>query len=174
MQKGMPKIMPKIMMDEWRQLGLRAGEKILIYGIGNVGRQDDGLGIRLIEKLEQVRLPSFVSLEANYQLNVEDALLMSSYDVVLFVDASAESGAETPFSVRAVQPVADLAFSTHAMSMGGVLSLCEELYGRSPRTFVLALPGHQWGISEEMSIPAKESLEKAFQVLSRKFVEAHA
>ncbi len=142
----------------WEQLGWNSEEKLLIYGIGNVGRQDDGLGIRLVEILEGASLPSSVTLESNYQLNIEDALLISDYDVVLFVDASMEQSDLESFSIRGVYPSAHASFSTHEMSIEGVLALCEELYNKKPRTFLLALKGYEWGISEEMSQGARENL----------------
>ena len=68
--------------------------KTLIYGIGNLARQDDGLGIRLIERLETAGPPEGMSLESNYQLNAEDALLIAPYDVVIFVDAATGQGGD--------------------------------------------------------------------------------
>ena len=69
--------------------------KVLVFGIGNPGRQDDGLGPALVEQAEKL-LPGQLSsasnlqidYDANYQLNVEDAETISAYDLVYFVDAS--------------------------------------------------------------------------------------
>lgn len=157
-----------------QRIGWRAGQRVLIYGIGNVGRQDDGLGIRLVERLEEAGLPPGVDLEANYQLNVEDALLISQYESVIFVDASREACfpgrpmdppdahvTERPFTLREVRPAAELAFSTHAMSPAAVMSLCEEIYGVRPRAWLLALPGYEWGISEQMTDRAQRNLVQA-------------
>ena len=51
--------------------------KILVYGYGNPGRQDDGLGVALVEELEQwvatEKIPG-LDFDSNYQLNAEDAL----------------------------------------------------------------------------------------------------
>jgi hydrogenase maturation protease len=149
------------MTDTLHELGWQAGERLLIYGIGNVGRQDDGLGIRLIERLEAEGVPTPVTLEANYQLNVEDSLLLSEFDVVLFADASVEPDGQAPFLLRPLAPVSDLTFSTHAMSAGGVLALCEELYGKRPRAYLMAMPGYEWDVSEELSQGASSNLEQA-------------
>lgn len=145
------------------RIGWRAGRRVLFYGIGNVGRQDDGLGIRLVERLEEAGLPSGVDFEANYQLNVEDALLISEYDTVVFVDASREPGAPAPFVIRELQPVAELTFSTHAMSPAAVLSLCEEIYQVKPSAWLLALPGYDWGISEQMTSQAQANLAQTMR-----------
>jgi hydrogenase maturation protease len=146
----------------WEKMALRLGEKLLIYGIGNRGRQDDGLAIRLIERLEDAPLPADVTLEAGYQLNIEDALLISRFDVVLFVDATAEREAAAPFALRCVEPSAEISFSTHAMHPQAVLALCAELYDRCPRAYLLALPGYEWEISEALSAPARHNLEQTY------------
>lgn len=148
------------MQSALSQLTSRPGEKVLVYGIGNVGRQDDGLGVRLVERLEEAGFSDAVTLEANYQLNVEDALLISEYDLVIFADASVEEVA--PFSVRPVMPEPHFGFSSHALNMSGVLSLCNELYGRKPRTFLLEIPGYEWEIKETLSEKAQSNLENAF------------
>lgn len=156
------------------ELDLRPSDSILVYGIGNVGRQDDGLGVRLVEMLERdaehvgdgsvdtVR----TRLEMNYQLGLEDALLLSQFDVALFVDASCELNLTLPFALRPIASSDQVAFTTHAMSFASVLSICEELYDRRPRTFLLAIRGYEWGISEEMSPLARINLDAAFASLS--------
>ena len=158
------------------QIEFKPGEKVLIYGIGNVGRQDDGLGIRLVEKLEKklagTGLSGMLTLESNYQLSIEDALFISDFDVVLFADASREANSISPFSLRQVHPSTELAFTTHAMSVSSILSLCDELYDRKPRTFLIAVPGYEWGIAEHLSLQAGLNLDQAFDSLAAMLEEA--
>ena len=81
----------------------------LIYGYGNPGRQDDGLGSALVEALEKWLPPALrsrVVLDSNYQLNAEDALAISGHDTVIFVDAATGEGA--PFSFRPLNPEATI------------------------------------------------------------------
>lgn len=133
------------------------GEKILWLGIGNLGRQDDGLGIRLIESLETFKSTT-VHFESNYQLNAEDALLISEYDTVIFVDATAEPSAQEPFEIRPIEASQEIAFSTHEMSIGVVIALCDQLYGKKPKTFLLTLPGYSWEICENLTPRAEKNL----------------
>jgi hydrogenase maturation protease len=152
------------------EIDLRPGERVLVYGIGNVGRQDDGLGVRLVEQLEHVGDESDdaarITFETNYQLGLEDALLLSRFDVVLFLDASCEEHLTRPFALRSIAASDQIAFTTHAMSFASVLSICEELYDRRPRTFLLAIRGYEWGISEEMSPAGCINSDAAFASLS--------
>lgn len=143
----------------------KPGKSALIYGIGNPSRQDDGLGIRLIEKLEALELPAGVQLEANYQLNVEDALFLSQYDSVLFVDATGETLEDVPYKLYPVEPCQEISFSTHAMSFGSVLGLCDKLYHKFPNAYVLAIAGHEWNICDGLSEKAAENLEDAYKLL---------
>ncbi len=57
------------------------------------GRQDDGAGVMLAEKLDKwivsMKLEG-VHTDSNYQLNLEDAATISQYDLVIFADASQE------------------------------------------------------------------------------------
>jgi len=157
---------------------IKQDEKILIYGIGNVGRQDDGIAIRLVEQLEAslVGTPFFaqITFESNYQLGIEDALLLSDFDVVFFVDATKESQALSPFSIRRLLPSHELAFTTHAMSFSTILSICDELYGRTPKTFLITVPGYEWGISETMSDAAKLNLKQTVNGITAGMEGAYA
>ena len=66
---------------------------ILVYGYGNPGRQDDALGVRLAENIEQWVLDEHiqhVEVDYNYQLNIEDSDPVLKADIVIFADASIE------------------------------------------------------------------------------------
>lgn len=129
---------------------------LLIYGYGNPGRQDDGVGVMLVEELEawaKAEGLKGLAFDTNYQLNAEDALAVAEARAVVFVDAARE-GAE-PFEFRRLEPRGEIAFSTHAMSPESVLALAEELYGARPPAWLLAIRGHEWAPAEP---PAEAAL----------------
>jgi hydrogenase maturation protease len=132
--------------------------RILVLGIGNPGRRDDGLGPELVGRIERAAL-SGVDTDANYQLNVEDALACSTHDFVIFVDAS-NDGPE-PYSFTEIAPSPEIAFSTHELAPASVLALCEELYGRRPKARLLAVRGCEWEIGEGLSPRAARNLTVA-------------
>jgi hydrogenase maturation protease len=142
--------------------GTKINARILIIGIGNPGRRDDGLGPALVELLEAARLEG-VDLDSNYQLNIEDALACSKHDTVIFADAS--ETAETPFAFIRLEPCREIAFTTHELSPAAVLALCEELYGRRPQAWVMAIRGHEWDVGEGLSPEAEVCLSAALAFL---------
>jgi hydrogenase maturation protease len=81
----------------------------------------------------------------------------------VFADATAEGGDE-PALVE-IGPSAAIAFTTHAMSPASVLALCHELFGRTPRAYVLAVRGYDWEMGEGLSERARANLAKAAEVL---------
>lgn len=146
----------------------------LVYGYGNPGRQDDGLGPALVEDLDAwlpEALRPRVTLDSNYQLNAEDALAIAGQDTVIFADAAVGEG--EPFSFRRLEPEATIAFSTHAMSPATVLALCEELYGKRPDAYLLTIRGYSWEPNAPMTPAAAANLAAAREFL-RQFLQGHA
>ncbi len=145
---------------------LAPGERLLIYGIGNPGRQDDALGVLVVERLEAEHLPATVTLEANYQLTPEDALTLSEHDVVIFVDATVAPDAPAPYSLRPVEPQAVNAFSSHALGMGTVLELCARACtaARLARTR-WRFPAYEFEVNAALSPRAAVNLARACDAL---------
>lgn len=141
--------------------------KILVYGYGNPGRQDDGLGVALISRLEQWITESnlqHIDADTNYQLNIEDAAAIHPYDEVVFVDASMEDIHDFDFSE--VKPDnARVEFTMHAVSPAFVIDLCRKIYGKSPKARLLHIKGYEWEFEEQLSPPARDNLNKAFDFL---------
>ena len=134
----------------------------LLYGIGNPGRRDDGLGITVASHFEHDRISS-LDVEQNYQLNAEDALTIANRELVIFADASLTAG--EPFSFTPVTPAYSIDFSTHSMSPESVLSLCRNLFSCSPRCFVMAIRGYEWDMVEGLSEKAQNNCSAAIEFL---------
>ena len=140
--------------------------QILIYGYGNPGRQDDGLGIELVAKLEKwasERDLAGVAFENNYQLNIEDAEAISNQDLVVFADASKEEIDDFCFS--RVDGKGKLSFTTHAASPGYIVKLCKELFQKEPDVLLLHIKGYEWEFKEGISTRAQKNLDSAFEYL---------
>lgn len=132
--------------------------RVLVLGYGNPGRQDDGLGPALVKELEACT-PEGVTLDADYQLNIEDATAVAEHDVVLFVDASKDAAA--PYELYEAQPSTEITFTSHAVSPESVLAIAEDHFGGSPDAWVLAIRGYEFEFVEELTPQARENLGAA-------------
>lgn len=140
--------------------------QILIYGYGNPGRQDDGLGIALTQKLEtwvlENELPG-VECDSNYQLNIEDAAAIAQKDLVIFADASEEDIED--FCLSQVDGSSKVSFTTHAASPGYIVQLCKEIFQKEPLVLLLHIKGYEWAFQEGLTKRARENLELAFRYM---------
>lgn len=141
---------------------------IYVYGFGNPGRQDDGMGPAIIDKLEAENIQGIIT-DSNYQLNIEDAHTISQSDMVIFVDASIDAG--EPFTFSRIEPSAEITFSTHTMSPESVLALCKDIYNKDMDAYVLAIKGYEWEFTEEFSGQAAYNFNEAYTFLLKKIEE---
>lgn len=132
----------------------------LIYGIGNVGRQDDGLGWAFIDRLEAQAPNLKAEIQRNYQLHLEDADLISSKRKVLFVDATKDVSVTT-FSLERAQPSMDFSFTSHAISIPSIMATCQSCFGYLPEVYVLAIRGYEWELRMGLTPQAQHNLGAA-------------
>ena len=147
---------------------------ILIYGYGNPGREDDGLGIELVKLLEEWSKQSGltgIEFDSNYQLNIEDAEAVSTKDLVVFADASTEEIEDFVFTE--VTGEKDISFTTHAASPGYIVKLCSDLFGKYPQVYLLHIKGYQWKFKEGISEKAEKNLEKALSFMQKYLLNLH-
>lgn len=146
--------------------------RILVYGYGNPGRQDDGLGISFVNQLEEWaaenQIPD-IKFDYNYQLNVEDAEAISNHDLVIFADASEEEIDD--FCLSLVDGTGKLSFTTHSASPAYILKLCQELFQKEPLVLLLHIKGYAWDFKEGISHQAAENLHAAFTYMTSKLKE---
>jgi hydrogenase maturation protease len=134
-------------------------DNTIIIGIGNNTRQDDGLGWCFIDLLEKKGFNSN-NLLYKYQLMVEDAEVIETFETVIFVDATKEELHEG-FSIERIYPANEVAFSTHAVPPNQILNLCESIYDKTPKAFIIKMKGYNWDIEIGLSSKAQENLDKA-------------
>lgn len=146
-------------------------KRVLVYGYGNPGREDDGLGnemAKMIQDWIDEHKLGCMATDSNYQLNIEDAEKVSEWDIVVFVDASKEEDLHEYSFKKVVPSDAKVEFSMHAVSPSYVQHLSEELFKKAPETYVLAIKGYEWDFKEALSDCATLNLEQAYQFLTRK------
>ena len=146
-------------------------KRVLVYGYGNPGREDDGLGnemAKMIQSWIDEHKLGCMTTDSNYQINIEDADKVSEWDIVVFVDASKQENLREYKFTEVAPSDAKVEFTMHAVSPSYVLHLCEKLFNKTPETYVLAIKGYEWDFKEGLSDCAKLNMEQAFQFLTRK------
>ena len=139
--------------------------RILFYGYGNPGRQDDGLGIALIDRLEEWVNEEGIQgfqFDSNYQLNIEDAEALAESSTVVFADATVED--IESFIVSELEGSSESTFTTHSASPGYLLYLCEALFQKKPAAFLVHLKGYEWELKEGLTEKAAMNLEEAVRL----------
>lgn len=140
--------------------------KILLYGYGNPGRQDDGLGNAFIDRIqkwiETEKLEGF-ELDSNYQLNIEDAEAIADKDLAVFIDASVE--AIDDFCISKVTESSKITYTSHAASPGYIVDLCKQIYQTAPPTYLLHIKGSEWAFKEGLTEKGIANLEKAIDYM---------
>ena len=134
--------------------------RLLVLGYGNPGRQDDALGPALVERIEAMGLPG-VTVDADYQLNIEHGAQLAAYDAVVFIDAS--TTAPEPFEFERVAPSDAVTFTTHAVSPGSVLAIAADHFGGAPEAWVLGIRAYAFEFMQDLTPKAGENLAQALE-----------
>ena len=141
-------------------------KKILVYGYGNPGRQDDGVGIEcaeLIEDWAKAEGHDEVSTDQNYQLNIEDAHKISTFDLVVFTDASIAEVEE--YKLEEIVPDLKTDFSMHSVTPAFVVGLCKDIFGKHPQAYQLHIKAFEFEFMQKMTDDANKNLQFAFTFL---------
>ena len=111
--------------------------RILIIGIGNPLRSDDGLGWRAAEEFSQ---DSSVQVLKAHQLTPEIAESLSQVDLAIFVDAAAQGDPGTLHCEEINAGGAALRFSHH-LTPAALFQVASALYGTRPVAYSVSLTG---------------------------------
>lgn len=142
--------------------------RVILFGIGNCGRADDGLGWAFLDQIEE-QLPDNYDIEYRYQLQVEDAELATNYDTVLFIDAHKELF-KKGYVWETCKPKATESFTTHELDPQSVLYLTDTIYNKQPQSFILGISGEDFRLAMGLSDIATANLSKALDFFTKKIL----
>jgi hydrogenase maturation protease len=154
-------------------------DTILLYGYGNPGRGDDGLGPALATAIEEFGMPGIV-VDANYQLTIEDAVEIAGYAAVVFADAAMQG--PSPFWFSRIDDSAikrtgnamgnSLGWTSHSVSPVQVVALARDLFGSRVTAYTLGIRGYAFGdLDEALSLSARDNLAEAVTFARKALVE---
>ena len=141
------------------------GRRILVIGIGNPGRRDDGLGPALAAQLMALCLPG-VTVESDYQLSIEHAEMAARHDLVVFADAARDAAGNSAFYLRPIAPVPGASCFSHRVSPQAVLQLAADCFAAQPGGWVLGIqPEDLESYAEGLTPTAEKNLASALATL---------
>ncbi len=140
--------------------------RVMIFGIGNCGRADDGLGWAFLDEIAE-QLPKNYDIEYRYQLQVEDAEIATNYDTILFVDAHKDLF-KKGYIWEECLPKATESFTTHELDPQSVLYLADTIYNKKPNSYILGISGEDFRLAMGLSNLATSNLNKALEFFAKK------
>jgi hydrogenase maturation protease len=135
---------------------------LLVIGYGNTLRSDDGVGPRVAEAVEALRLPRVWTLSLP-QLSPEHGECLARVREAVFVDASIDGSVDAPGEVhlRPLEPATSARVNAHAVSAATLLAISRDIFGRAPRAWSLTVPGSDFTFGEKLSPPVAAAVQKA-------------
>ena len=143
--------------------------KILILGVGNILFSDEGMGVRVVEKLmENYEFPDNVSLEDGGVLGLNLLGVISNADYLIVVDAIRNGGVPgTLYRLEGEEiPKRILAKnSIHQVDLLETLTLCQALEKR-PQTIIVGVePEDIETLSLDLTAAVREKLDTLIEMV---------
>jgi len=154
---------------------MKAGPGIVVVGIGNEYRNDDGVGIVVARRLRERFLNTITVLEESG----EGAALIESWKGatwVILVDAvrsGAAPGTIHRFDARAAQiPTGFFHYSTHAFSVAEAIELARSLDQLPPHLIVYGIEGENFAAGDGLSRAVEQAVESVVERAATEVREA--
>jgi hydrogenase maturation protease len=140
---------------------------ILVIGVGNPTRRDDGAGPEVVRRLDALALPH-VELRSATQLDPSLAVDLANYEKVIVVDADPTA---TEVKIELAPDETGIP-STHHFTPSALRMLATTLHGRSPQVWVCRIPASDFEFGENFSPVTKPAIEDAVGKIKKYLSEA--
>lgn len=143
-----------VIPDFFIEMGKERIQKIVVVGVGNTIRRDDGIGAYICSCIDDLKLPGVQTI-VTQQLHTEMLGDLMSFDFIVLADA-ATTGEEVEFfrlKGNDTQPVS----TSHHISAGMLALLAQRLYKRELSIMICAVRGEDFDIGDQISETAKRN-----------------
>ena len=156
--------------------------RTLVIGYGNPSRNDDGVGLAVVNHLRQrLGLKTLDETTDGFdelgdepgdaldtlflqQLTPELAETVAAYDRLILVDA--HTGAYPDLVHRSeLSPRHDPAMVSHILKPGHLLALAQQYYGKAPRAELISVRGFDFNFGETLSQQTAQGVEQVVQTI---------
>ncbi len=135
---------------------------LLVIGYGNTLRRDDGVGPRVAEAVEGLRLAGVRTI-ACPQLTPELADPLSQAWAAVFVDVAVDP--VDAVKMRRIDASGSSQVLAHASDPQTLLALSRDVFGRAPDAWMLTVPAEDLAFGEELSPTARRGVGKAVKAV---------
>ena len=146
-------------------------KKLCVIGLGNPLRQDDGIGIVLLEKLVEYKknLPQSIQYIDGGTGGMNILHLFAQFDIVFIIDAAffnAHPGCGKLFTSQQIKD-SRISFyhTTHEFDILKIINLSKSLDELPERIFFFGVQPKDTSIGTELSKELKQNVEKLFKKL---------
>jgi len=143
---------------------LKEINKTVLVGFGNEYRKDDGLGIKLLDLIDEK-----ISKIKIQELSIDILDDIKDFETVIFVDAALE-GEDINF--RKIEKEPKFSPLTHHLSPEELLIWAENINKKNYEFYLLSIRGYDFDFGEELSEEGGKNLLKAKDFLL-KFLKEH-
>jgi len=133
---------------------------LLVIGYGNELRGDDGVGPKVAEALDQLKVPGVRTISC-HQLTPELAELVSHASRVVFVDASVNQ--EGGIRLTELKPEETGAVMVHVADPRSLLALARDVFGHCPSAWWLTIRVETMEFGDTLSPAARRGMERALE-----------
>lgn len=123
--------------------------KPVVIGYGSPLRQDDAMGLRAVELLEQALPPDAAVVIQEHQLTPELAETLQDRPLVIFIDAAANLSPGT-IRLESLRPAENQAWSHHILPEQ-LLLLAKQVNGSAPPAFLISGGIEEAGLSQTLT-----------------------
>lgn len=149
-------------------------EAILVIGVGNIDRGDDGVGLLVAREVARLGLAGVDVVES--QGDVSQLLeLFQRYRTVFAIDAICSGNREGTilcFEANAAPlPQNFSSGSTHALGLAVAIDLAQTLRQLPPRLLVLGVVGHDFAVGSRRSAPVEMAIPEVVARISKEILK---
>lgn len=151
--------------------------RTLIFGYGNLDRQDDGVAWHVLKKVKTLlneanpdMIDDVIDTDADssivfqLQLIPELAEEISRFDRICFVDA--HTGAvPNDINVEPLQALFQHSPLTHHLTASSLLSIVHTVYKKEPESILVSVRGYEFGFSQFLSERTAALAENAAEMI---------
>lgn len=142
--------------------------RILIAGIGNVLKSDDGFGPRVIKELLKKNLPKEVDAVDYGTSSIKALLDLKDYDAVIFVDAIDKGGkAGEIFIIRpSLEKIEKtMKISLHEVDLEKMLAMAKTLHTLPKKVIIVGCQPKSISNGVKISKEVEEAVKKTIEII---------